>query len=191
MAVLARHPLDVLVSVLQFAPHEPQTRCWLGGEGGDEAAILGRSPCSPEFLHYATGPRASALLSVGREWWWAPGCVRFRYESLVDRPEAELGRGCDRLGGVRPGTIAGAVDANTMDALHRSSRNRHYWQGKPGLWRSLIPARLALQIADAHRPTFRALGYRCDPDESLEESRAEVNWARLTGPPGGGGPWSC
>lgn len=31
---IARHPLDVLISILHFSMFEPQTACWLDGEGG-------------------------------------------------------------------------------------------------------------------------------------------------------------
>lgn len=34
VVTIARHPLDLLLSVLHFAPHEPQTACWLQSEGG-------------------------------------------------------------------------------------------------------------------------------------------------------------
>lgn len=179
-AVILRHPLDVLISILQFAPHEPQTACWMDGEGGDESAILGVSPCSREFLDYATGPRAAALLSLSRQWWRRRGCVGFRFEDLVERTEAELVRGCGRLGEVPTGAIPDAIEANTLSRLRGSSHNHHFWQGKPGLWRSLIPPRAAREIAEAHRELFAPLGYRCDPDESLDVPRAEANWARLT-----------
>jgi hypothetical protein len=63
VVVLSRHPLDVLISILHFAPHEPLTARWLEGEGGDEVPIYtmrcraagpswsmprgpGRRPCS-------------------------------------------------------------------------------------------------------------------------------------------------
>lgn len=50
VVTMARHPLDILISILQFAPHEPQTVCWLDGENGDETAIHNKSVISPEFF---------------------------------------------------------------------------------------------------------------------------------------------
>ena len=41
VAVLSRHPLDVLISILHFAPHEPDTARWLEGEAGGETAVAG------------------------------------------------------------------------------------------------------------------------------------------------------
>src|ERR1700759_2986044 len=35
---VARHPLDVLVSILQFAQHEGRTARWLNGSHGNELA---------------------------------------------------------------------------------------------------------------------------------------------------------
>src|SRR5439155_7461592 len=65
---LARHSLDVLVSVLHFALYAPTAR-WLEGEGGDERPIYGAMPRSSPFLEYAAGKRACALLYVSRDWW--------------------------------------------------------------------------------------------------------------------------
>ena len=55
--VLARHPLDVLISILAFSQHDDSTVRWLGGAGGNERCIDGASPLSEAFLAYATGPR--------------------------------------------------------------------------------------------------------------------------------------
>jgi hypothetical protein len=68
VVTMARHPLDILISILQFSPHEPQTACWLDGENGNETAIHNKSVISPEFLAYAVSSRAQALLSISREW---------------------------------------------------------------------------------------------------------------------------
>src|SRR5581483_10974118 len=94
---MARHPLDVLVSILQYTLRE-RTDGWLQGEGGNERTILGRTPCSPEFLEYATGPRAAALLAVTCAWWHQPGTHRLRYEDLVRDPHGQMQRLIDRLG---------------------------------------------------------------------------------------------
>src|SRR5438093_10973655 len=72
---LVRHPLDVLISILHFALHAPTAR-WLEGEGGDEGPIYGAMPRSTAFLEYAAGTRATALLSVSREWWAVTGCFQ-------------------------------------------------------------------------------------------------------------------
>ena len=48
VVVLARHPLDVLISILQFSLHDPTCR-WLEGEGGNERTIYGAMPVAPPF----------------------------------------------------------------------------------------------------------------------------------------------
>jgi hypothetical protein len=37
--VLARHPLDVLISILVFSQHDDSTLRWLGGAAGNERCI--------------------------------------------------------------------------------------------------------------------------------------------------------
>ncbi len=91
VVTLARHPLDVLISILHYAPSGASLR-WMEGDQGDERPIFGASPRSAAFLDYATGPRARALLSVSPAWWSAPGSLRVRYEDLVRDPLGRLAK---------------------------------------------------------------------------------------------------
>ncbi len=180
VVVLSRHPLDVLVSILHFAPHEPQTARWLEGEGGNEVPIFDVPPSSRAFLEYATGPRAAALLGVSHEWRQAIGCHCIRYEDLVRDPAAELRRLGEVLGRpAAPETIARAIAANSLENLRATSQNQHFWNGQPGLWKALIPAAEARRIARAHSTVFEGGGYQCDPDENLDHGRADANWFQL------------
>lgn len=52
---IARHPFDVLISILQFAIHENESDRWLCGRGGDESGLFGAMPRSRAFVEYATG----------------------------------------------------------------------------------------------------------------------------------------
>ncbi|HTO24689.1 MAG TPA: hypothetical protein VMJ49_02235 [Gaiellaceae bacterium] len=169
VAVLARHPLDVLVSILHFAPHEPQTARWLDGEGGSEEPLLGADPASPAFLAYATGPRAKALLSVTPEW-WPHADARARYEDLVADPPGELGRIVEALGGEPAVSPAAAVEAASFGRLRDEAANMHFWQGRPGLWNELVPTRYALEIAAAH-PAMLDLGYTVGVDAPTARAR--------------------
>lgn len=168
---VARHPVDVLVSILHFAQHEPATSRWLDGEGGDESSLLGTDPTSAAFLRYATGPRARALLSVTPEWWPHAG-TRLRYEDLVADPAGEIERMSRELGFsplVPPAEAAAAV---RFADLQREAVNQHFWQGRPGLGRELVPAAAARTILSAH-PAMAAFGYDAGAtDVSAAEARA-------------------
>ena len=169
VAVLARHPLDVLVSILHFAPHEPQTARWLDGEGGDEASLLAADPASPAFLAYATGPRAKALLAVTPEW-WPHGDARTKYESLVDDATGELGRIVDALGEEPLVHPAKAVEVVSFARLREEATNEHFWKGRAGLWTELVPTRYALAIGSAH-PEMLELGYSVGVDAPTARAR--------------------
>ena len=172
IVVLARHPLDVLVSILHFAPHEPQTARWLDGESGDERRLVGADPASAAFLAYATGPRARALLSITPEW-WDTGDARIRYEDLVERPVDELARLVDELGGTPVVSAAQAVEAVRFDELRDEATNLHFWQGRPGLWKELVPTRYALAIAAVY-PEMERLGYSVGLDAATAKARWRV-----------------
>ncbi len=169
VAVLARHPLDVLLSILHFAPHEPATARWLDGEGGDESVLADADPAAPAFLAYALGPRAQALLSITPEW-WDHADARVRYESLVEEPVAELAGICEALGVPPLVEPAEAVEAVSFARLREEAANQHFWQGRPGLWTELVPTAVALEIAAAY-PEMAKLGYGVGVDGPTARER--------------------
>jgi hypothetical protein len=179
--VIARHPLDTLISALVFSQHDESTVAWLDGAAGNERCIAEASPTSEAFLNYATGPRAKALLNVSARWWSIPNVCRVRYEDLVHDTAGQLAGVAASLG-VQVRQTPQQVAANaTAEHLRSVSVHMlyHVWQGKTGLWRQFLPARDARRIYDAHADVFRTLGYTCDPDESLDVSEAEAAWGRF------------
>ncbi len=176
---IARHPLDVLISILHFCTTWPGTSRWCGGLCGTEDSIRGVLPASSEFQAYATGPRARALLSVTRDWWGVPDCRTLHYERLVNDPRAELERLAGTLEPVAPLAIENAVDGNCFERLRPRAQNQHYWQGTPGHWKRMLPAPVAIEIALAHAPSFTLLDYACQPDENLTSAQADIYWLSL------------
>jgi SAM-dependent methyltransferase len=184
--VLARHPLDSLVSILQFAQHESRTARWLNGAHGNELPLLGSGPTDDAFRHYAVSPRAQALVGLTAEWWRSPALRNgVRYEDLVDAPVRELTRLVDELELTPRVSIDEAVSANGLDALREQTRNGHFWRGRPGLWRSLLPDELARELAAAHAAALDLGGYTVEPDPELTGDAARATWAELQSiPPG-------
>ena len=178
VVTMARHPLDILISILQFSPHEPQTACWLNGENGDETSIHNKSIISPEFLSYAVSSRAQTLLSVSREWWEAPGVIQVRYEELVQDTSGVLLRISRELGAFAH-SPSQVIEACAIDKLRPTAPNRHFWKGQPGLWRSLLPSDITKEITKAQANSFSELGYECNPDPLLTRREAERRWYSL------------
>jgi hypothetical protein len=181
VVTLTRHPLDVLVSILQFCQHDRSTLRWLDGEKGDERPVYGAMPGSHAFAAYATGGRAAALLSVSLQWWHDPDVCRLRYEELVADPVGQLGRLLAGLGEPARRLLADVVGQATVPGLRRRFRaDHHFWQGRPGLWKTLLPTAIAQRIAAAHPDAF-ACRYTCDPDPQLTPEQADANWVALAG----------
>jgi hypothetical protein len=61
----------------------------------------------------------------------------------------------------------------------RAKEGVHHWQGRPGLWRELLPAKEARRIAAAHQAHLQAHGYVCDPNRRLRGRRADERWDAL------------
>jgi hypothetical protein len=180
--VLCRHPLDVLLSILHFAGHEPETARWLDGAHGDERMIIGADPSSPAFRTYAGGRRARALIDVSPEW-WKHALVSIRYEDLVAAPADELARIVAAVGVepvLRPESVAGRV---TFGSLQTEAANQHFWRGRPDHWRELLPAAVATELARPHARVIRKLGYEVRPDPGLSDEEAADRWrSELSGP---------
>jgi hypothetical protein len=183
VVVVARHPLDVLISILHFALYDPTCR-WLEGEGGNERPIFGAMPRSTAFLDYATGPRANALLSISQEWWSRPGCQTLHYEDLVAQPVDEMVRLVAALGTPPLKPVESAVEATTLAKLRKLTQNtNHFWQGQANLWKKFFTASEAASIAAIHASLFGQLGYRCEPDSELTAGAADANWLKLVWAP--------
>jgi len=181
--VLARHPLDVLISILHFALHyssSQATQRWLEGEEGNERCIFAAMPRSTAFLDYATSRRAAALLSVSHEWWHLPGCAQVRYEDLLKDTEGTLQRLTEALGAPGRAPFSEVVAGTSMPRLRQSTGAKyHFWQGQSGLWRDLLSTREATLIASAHLPILADLGYVVEPDPTLDGAQADANWINL------------
>lgn len=187
VVVIARHPFDTLVSLLSWANNCPvPSQVWkeaaaLKGDGGDESPLFDLHPCDPRFVAYATGPRARALLGVSPQWWQVPSSHRVRYEDLVKDTEVALAELASSIGHPPVRTIRDVVEQHSMENLRQAhaGRSLHFWQGRPGLWRTLLPPAPAHEIAEALGEFLDPFGYDHVPDATLSEDCAEANWFRL------------
>lgn len=174
--VLARHPLDILVSVLNFVKHEPLTSRWLGGNAAIPVELKDCNPSSKLFLEYALSWEAENLLSISYQWWHEAAAIKVTYETLVNNSEQAFGDIFDALDAPKDG-LQTAIAHFTVEYFKKLS-NRHGWIGVPGLWRKLIPSRDALQIYKRHSRIFSYLGYSALA-YPLSRARAARNWEAL------------
>jgi len=173
---MARHPLDVLISVLHFVRYEPETAKWLGGNCELPQSLAGQSPTSDGFLEYALSFGCENLLCVTYQWWHDPSAITVRYEDLVATPTREAIRLSEQLGGPAE-RIPNALADNSLEVF-KALPNRHGWQGKPGVWRDLIPFECAVQIFARHQHVFDKLGYTIDSTPLTQDTAAE-NWESM------------
>lgn len=176
---MARHPLDVLLSILAYC-RDPEraelTARWIEGECGNESTLVGASPVSEAFARYVLGWRAAALFDVSTS--WAARAVHASYERLVAEPHAEFARLCRELGATARTDVDAVLARHTLDSM-RAADPGHVWHGQPGLWRRLIVPELAQAIRERHPEAFTAFGYDADADPELTVERAAANWAAL------------
>jgi hypothetical protein len=159
----ARHPLDVLLSILMFSQRENATNKWLAGDGGGEDLLHGHEPGDPAFSEWATSTRARLLLSLTPEWWASPATHRVRYEDLVAEPEAAFRRLIERGDLVAATDLGAAVAGHSSDQIHALSGGVHVGRASPGAWRELLSDELVDTLIAIHHDVFVSLGY--DPDD--------------------------
>ncbi len=176
---ICRHPLDILISILHFAPYESQTRFWLMGEGGTEEKIIDQDPTSIHFLEYGCGTRANALLSVSAEWLRVRDVIAVRYEELVEDTAKILEELVAHFGNPKT-PIKDVVAARSLEESRKTSSNQHFWRGRPGSWRKVITHEFASKIYAAQEEVFSCLGYKCDADKSLSPQQAKATWDSIS-----------
>jgi hypothetical protein len=178
--VLARHPLDVLISILAFSQHDSTTVQWLDGAGGDERILEGACPTSDAFRTYATGPRAKALLSVSAAWWDKAEVCRVRYEDLLRDTAGQVSAILATLDLSICSPLEQAIALSTPEQMRAVSINHlyHVWHAQPAAWKQMLTASAALEICNSHQSVFGALGYTCSSDDSLQTAEARLAWDR-------------
>jgi hypothetical protein len=182
VVALARHPLDVMISTLNYTyyshdwEHCAVENCWC-------CLICEAAPRSAEFRKYVEQWPGQNTLSYSPTWWHEPGVHRVRYEDLVEDTVGTLGSLADSLGWTLSRSLEEAARDYDKERLRafQDTWHYHYWQGRPGLWRSLLPATEADPLFSAHKEVFETLGYADDynPDPSLDGVTADLNWFRL------------
>jgi hypothetical protein len=191
----ARHPLDLLISMLNYIQYTPDPPRWTSASGKGECTLVRAAPLSEEFLQFAcgeipdhlftsTGPwwqTPTELLAITSQWWQTPGTICLRYEDLVNEPVATLAKICARISPDLKRSIEDVVTATTMDELRAAygDYHFHFWQGRPGHWKALLTAQVVGRIAAAHPEMFQPLGYECAADLELTPAQADLNWYRL------------
>ncbi|MPZ23587.1 MAG: hypothetical protein GEU28_08580 [Dehalococcoidia bacterium] len=166
----ARHPLDALISLLRFV--KVNDLPW-PSPLPDSA-----DPTGDGFIDFATSPQAVGYLDVTTDWWNLPGVLRFRYEDFFFDPRAAIEAATSGIGRHPLESIEAVLESNSRSVM-AARQPDHVWHGQPGLWRTLLTADSAYGIAAAHQRVFATLGYVCDPDPSLADEQARLNWLAL------------
>jgi hypothetical protein len=180
IVTLARHPFDVMMSALNYTYYSHDGRrcavenCW-------SCLIRDATPRSNEFRRYVQGWPGQNTLSYSPTWWTSPETLQVRYEDLVADTIGVLGHLANSLGWPLDRSLEEAAadyDKEVLRAYH-DVWHYHYWQGRPGLWRELLPALEAAPLFSSHRDVFDCLEYAYDPDPNLDPVTADLNWYRL------------
>ena len=114
VVTVARHPLDVLVSVLHFCIYESESEHWLLGAGGSEAEIFAAMPRSRAFVEYAAARGRPSCWPSRPTGGAGRACSACGTRTACATPDGELRRLEAALGPVRCGSRAAAVEACSL-----------------------------------------------------------------------------
>jgi hypothetical protein len=175
--VLARHPLDIFVSVLQFARYEPSVHKWLDGSCRIPSDAASLCPDDASFVDWMTGAGAKRLLSVSLSWWQGSQSIRLRYEDLVARPHESFNSIFDGLGAKCINGLDAALDKYTV--VYFVEFKNHGWLGTPGIYRKLITPPNCERVFASQAEYFTTLGYSAGGDGGLSHERAREQYFAL------------
>lgn len=161
----ARHPLDVLLSILMFSQRNQSAREWLAVHGGNEALLQGCGPGDPAFLEWAVSSSARVLLSLTPAWWSTPTTHRLRYEELMADPDTGLATLLERCELKALSDPATAVANNSPATIRAMSGGERVWQASSYAWRETLGTECVDALMDTHREVMVSLGY--DPDDRV------------------------
>jgi Sulfotransferase domain len=208
VATMARHPLDILVSHLAWvnrSSHDdfglPELR---GLQPTSPAFVEWASSDLARWLLGITGgwwlrdgvvrlryedliadPRGELARAVD-EIGIAP--LRSLDEAIAESELSRLKKEPAGLGQLVPQRQRAALHSLRRSLAKSDARaafidehraRRHFWQGKPGLWRELLPMQQAQAIAGAHEELFGFFNYECDHDPGLTAEDAHETWTAL------------
>ncbi len=174
---VARHPLDILVSVFNFIRNDPSPAKWLEGNVEIDDRLVGHSPASEVFLDYALSWGAENLFSVTYQWWHDRDAIKIRYEDFATSDYNKFAALLNELGAPKD-NLEYAIACNPFERL-KHTPNKHGWQGIPGLWKKLVPHLHARKIYKRHKRIFKVLGYSVEPT-LLTKKAASRNWEILS-----------
>ena len=187
--VLARHPLDIFVSVLQFSRNEPGVYQWLGGACEIPQNANRLSPNDEQWVDWMTGDGAKRLLSVSLDWWNHPdSAVRVRYEDLLTDQVRQFQKLCEIVKCQDSAMLCTTLfpsAASIESALNKYSVNyfaqfnNHGWLGTKENYSLFITKPNCERIFFAHREYFEALDYDVQSDPFLCHAKASQNYHRV------------
>ena len=173
--VLARHPLDIFVSVLQFARNEPAVHRWLDGSCGIPHDAASLCPDDARFVDWMTGAGARRLLSVSLSWWRdAQPTIRLSYEDLVARPNESFNSVFNHLGIKCINGLDAALNKYTV-AYFAEFKN-HGWLGSPGTYRRFITSQNCERVYASQAEYFITMRNSATGDDSLSYERAREQY---------------
>ncbi len=156
---LARHPLDVLLSVLRLCKHDPTSVRWLE-DNCNLQCLFDKSvtPVSKEFLNWCKGFGCENLLSISYQWFHDPHAIKLHYEDLILDPRGVVGTLASRIAGSSLSVPDAALEKYNL-SFFKGLPNKHGWQGKAGLWKDFYSWPACRKIYRRHWRVFKVLGY--------------------------------
>lgn len=158
---VARNPVDTLISAFTFSQRSRTCVYWQHGKVFQKPLqFAGKDIKSKAFLDWATGPKATALLSVSPSW-WNEAAVSVKYEDFINKPTSFLKTILQSLNPqAQPDEqniekVASELDRNFL----KETKNQHRWNGGVNYGEALLSTESVNAIKEAHSDIFSTLSY--------------------------------
>jgi hypothetical protein len=158
VVTVARHPLDVLISMLRFVQVESSPLQWLDGTVGVET-LYGVDPSQKKFIDWCLGEGAEQLLKISYDWAKLGQAYVVRYEDMLADPTKQMK-------GLLAGLGVKASSSDVRESLERFSpdffknlSSHHGWRATKDNWKNFFTKSDAQKIYKKYAKIFDYFHY--------------------------------
>lgn len=171
---VARHPLDVLISILHFTQVRTDPVQWLDGAAHIED-LRGLDPSSEKFIEWCLGDNASRVLAITYEWACSGKARVVRYEDLLENPIESFKDAVSYVGGKTDSSkIIQTIEKFDINFFRKA--NKHGWKAKKGNWINFFTINDAQSIYNRHKDIFELFDYDVSSAQNVRREQNLDRW---------------
>lgn len=154
---IARHPLDVLISILRFTQVQTSPLLWLD----NKISVLdlpGVDPSQQKFIDWCLSDNATKILEISYMWAMSGDAYLLRYEDMIEDPVKRMQEILNKVGAkTSDKTIKTTIDKFSPEFFRQ--KQQHSWRATKDNWHEFFTKSDAKKIFQKHKHIFEYFNY--------------------------------